>query len=107
MAGAGTESANVGDSASTLPGRNHSAVRVAPLDPEQLRRVLEQVTRARPPPSVMQDAARRLRDAAQQAALQRRPSAEAPRLLLPQVRLRAGWRGLAPGPHPGPDFCSV
>lgn len=92
MAGAEREPGRVGGgAASTLPGRSHSAVRVAPLDPEQLRRVLEQVTRAQPPPSALQDA-RRLRDAAQQAAPQRGPGAEAPRLLLPQVR-RRGWRG--------------
>ena len=42
MAGAEPESGNVGDSGSTLPGRSHGAVRLAPLDPEQLRRVLEQ-----------------------------------------------------------------
>ncbi|KAJ8789986.1 hypothetical protein J1605_004738 [Eschrichtius robustus] len=57
-----------------------SAALVAPLGPEQLRRVLEQVTKAQPPakpppPFVRQDAARRLRDAAQQAALQRGPRA--------------------------------
>ncbi|XP_055448761.1 zinc finger protein 839 isoform X3 [Psammomys obesus] len=83
MAGAEPEPGLVGGGASTLPGRSHSAVRVAPLDPEQLRRVLEQVTRAQPPPPALQDA-RRLRVAAQQAALQRGPGAEAPRLLLPQ-----------------------
>ncbi|XP_060244187.1 zinc finger protein 839 isoform X3 [Meriones unguiculatus] len=83
MAGAQPEPGLVGGGASTLPGRSHSAVRVAPLDPEQLRRVLEQVTRAQPPPPALQDA-RRLRVAAQQAAPQRGPGAEAPRLLLPQ-----------------------
>ncbi|NP_001186714.1 zinc finger protein 839 isoform 2 [Mus musculus] len=82
MAGAEPESGNVGDSGSTLPGRSHGAVRLAPLDPEQLRRVLEQVTRAQPPPSTLPAAARRLRDGAQQA--QRGPGAEAPRLLTPQ-----------------------
>uniref|UniRef100_A0A2K6G058 Zinc finger protein 839 n=1 Tax=Propithecus coquereli TaxID=379532 RepID=A0A2K6G058_PROCO len=65
------------------PGQSDSAARVAPLGPEQLRRVLEQVTKAQPPaeplPFVLQDAARRLRDAAQQAALQRGPDAEPPR----------------------------
>ena len=91
MAGAEPASGNVGDSGSTLPGRSHGAVRLAPLDPEQLRRVLEQVTRAQPPPSTLPAAARRLRDGAQQA--QRGPGAEAPRLLTPQVRRRAGWRG--------------
>lgn len=72
-------------------------MRVAPLDPEQLRRVLEQVTRAQPPPFVLQDAAQRLRDAAQrlrdaaqQTALQRGLGAGAPRLLPPQVRRRRG-----------------
>ncbi|XP_021535378.2 zinc finger protein 839 [Neomonachus schauinslandi] len=70
---------------------------VAPLGPEQLRQVLEQVTKAQPPaeppppPFVLQDAARRLRDAAQQAALQRGPDAEAPRppRLLPPQQLEA------------------
>ncbi|XP_028620381.1 zinc finger protein 839 [Grammomys surdaster] len=84
MAGAEPEPGNVGGSGSTLPGRSHGAVRLAPLDPEQLRRVLEQVTRAQTPPSVLPDAARRLRDAAQQAAQQRGPGAAAPRLLTPQ-----------------------
>ncbi|XP_042638505.1 zinc finger protein 839 [Orycteropus afer afer] len=56
-------------------GPSGSAARLAPLGPEQLRRVLEQVTKAQPSaepppqPFVLQDAARRLRDAAQQAAL--------------------------------------
>ncbi|XP_057587191.1 zinc finger protein 839 isoform X2 [Hippopotamus amphibius kiboko] len=75
------------------PGQSGRAARVAPLGPEQLRRVLEQVTKAQPPaeppppPFVLQDAARRLRDAAQQAAQQRCPGAEParpPRLLPPQ-----------------------
>ncbi|XP_033047122.1 zinc finger protein 839 isoform X3 [Trachypithecus francoisi] len=73
------------------PGQSGSVARVAPLGPEQLRRVLEQVTKAQPPPPpppfVLQDAARRLRDAAQQAVLQRGPGAEPPRpprLLPPQ-----------------------
>nr|KAF6488583.1 zinc finger protein 839 [Rousettus aegyptiacus] len=72
-------------------GRGGSAVRLAPLGPEQLRRVLEQVTRAQPPAEppafVLQDAARRLRDAARQAALRRGPGAgtpRPPRLLPPQ-----------------------
>ncbi|XP_073923225.1 zinc finger protein 839 isoform X2 [Castor canadensis] len=81
-----------------LPGQSVSAARVAPLGPEQLRRVLEQVTKAQspaepppPPPFVPQDAARRLRDAAQQAALQRGPGAEPPRppRLLPPQQLEA------------------
>ncbi|XP_059135544.1 zinc finger protein 839 [Peromyscus eremicus] len=84
MAGAEPEPGSGGGSGSALPGQSHSAVPVAPLDPEQLRRVLEQVTRAQPPPFVLQDAAQRLRDAAQQAALQRGPGAGAPRLLPPQ-----------------------
>ncbi|XP_012601821.2 zinc finger protein 839 [Microcebus murinus] len=77
------------------PGKSSSATRVAPLGPEQLRRVLEQVTKAQPPaeplPFVLQDAARRLRDAAQQAALQRGPDAEPPRppRLLPPQQLEA------------------
>ncbi|XP_065727039.1 zinc finger protein 839 [Phocoena phocoena] len=78
-------------------GQRGSAARVAPLGPEQLRRVLEQVTKAQPPakppppPFVLQDAARRLRDAAQQAALQRGPGAEPPRprRLLPPQQLEA------------------
>ncbi|XP_069346183.1 zinc finger protein 839 isoform X3 [Eulemur rufifrons] len=78
-----------------LPGQSGSAARVAPLGPEQLRRVLEQVTKAQPPaeplPFVLQDAARRLRDAAQQAALQLGPDAEPPRppRLLPPQQLEA------------------
>ncbi|XP_047394967.1 zinc finger protein 839 isoform X2 [Sciurus carolinensis] len=79
------------------PGQGGCAARVAPLDPEQLRRVLEQVTKAQPPaeplppPFLLQDAARRLRDAAQQAALQRAPGAEPPRppRLLPPQQLEA------------------
>ncbi|XP_045416192.1 zinc finger protein 839 [Lemur catta] len=77
------------------PGQSRSAARVAPLGPEQLRRVLEQVTKAQAPaeplPFVLQDAARRLRDAAQQAALQRGPDAEPPRppRLLPPQQLEA------------------
>ncbi|XP_006839676.1 PREDICTED: zinc finger protein 839 [Chrysochloris asiatica] len=85
-----------------LSQRGNTA-RVAPLDPEQLRRVLEQVSKAHspaksplpppppPPPFVLQDAARRLRDAAQQAALQRGPGAELPRppRLLPPQQLEA------------------
>ncbi|XP_026371050.3 zinc finger protein 839 isoform X2 [Ursus arctos] len=74
-------------------GQRDSATRMAPLGPEQLRQVLEQVTKAQPPaeppppPFMLQDAARRLRDAAQQAALQRGPRAKPPlppRLLPPQ-----------------------
>lgn len=77
------------------PGQSGSVARVAPLGPEQLRQVLEQVTKAQPPPPppphfVLQDAARRLRDAAQQAALQRGRGTESPRLLPPQVRRREG-----------------
>ncbi|KAB1277741.1 Zinc finger protein 839 [Camelus dromedarius] len=79
------------------PCQSGSVARVAPLGPEQLRRVLEQVTKAQPPaeppppPFVLQDAARRLRDAAQQAALQRGPGAEPPRppRLLPPQQLEA------------------
>ncbi|XP_036699840.1 zinc finger protein 839 isoform X3 [Balaenoptera musculus] len=78
-------------------GQSGSAARVVPLGPEQLRRVLEQVTKAQPPakppppPFVLQDAALRLRDAAQQAALQRGPGAEPPRppRLLPPQQLEA------------------
>ncbi|XP_004836981.1 zinc finger protein 839 isoform X2 [Heterocephalus glaber] len=85
------------------PGQGRSAAHVAPLGPEQLQRVLEQVTRAQPPPPfVLQDAARRLRDVAQLAALQRPPGAEPPlppRLLPPQqleaicVRVTSGDKG--------------
>lgn len=102
MAGAEPEPGNGGRSGSVPPGQSHSAVRVAPLDPEQLRRVLEQVTRAQPPPFVLQDAAQRLRDAAQQAALQRGPGARAPRLLPPQVRRRGGWRDRRSEPRSSP-----
>ncbi|XP_045757515.1 zinc finger protein 839 isoform X2 [Mirounga angustirostris] len=72
-------------------GRSGTGARVAPLGPEQLRQVLEQVTKAPPPPFVLQDAARRLRDAAQQAALRRGPDAEAPRppRMLPPQQLEA------------------
>ncbi|XP_032764370.1 zinc finger protein 839 isoform X3 [Rattus rattus] len=80
MAGAEPEPGKVGGSGSTLPGRSHGTVRLAPLDPEQLQRVLEQVTRAQPPPSVLSDAGRRLPDGAQQTG----PGAEAPRLLTSQ-----------------------
>lgn len=90
MAGAEPEPENRSGSDSALPGQSLSAVRVAPLDPEQLRWVLKQVTRAQPPPFVLQDAAQRLRDAAQQTALQRGLGAGAPRLLPPQVRRRRG-----------------
>ncbi|XP_061251407.1 zinc finger protein 839 isoform X3 [Bos javanicus] len=79
-----------------LSSQRGSAARVAPLGPEQLRRVLEQVTKAQPPaepppPPCVLDAARRLRDAAQQAALQRGPGAEPPRppRLLPPQQLEA------------------
>lgn len=108
------------------PGQIGSAARVAPLGPEQLRRVLEQVTKAQPPaepppPFVLQDAARRLRDAAQQAALQRGPSAGPPRpqrLLPPKVRRREGRgeteapreprpRGGRPEPHPRFSFSAL
>ncbi|XP_037687740.1 zinc finger protein 839 isoform X2 [Choloepus didactylus] len=78
------------------PGQSDRAARVAPLGPEQLRRVLEQVTKAQPPavpppPFVLQDAAQRLRDAAQQAALQLGPGADPPRRprLLPPQQLEA------------------
>lgn len=95
----GSEDGGGGGGGRAPRGQSGSAAPVAPLGPEQLRRVLEQVTKAQPPaeppppPFVLQDAARRLRDAAQQAALQRGPGAEAPRpprLLPPQVRRREG-----------------
>ncbi|KAM5241568.1 zinc finger protein 839 isoform 2-T2 [Hipposideros larvatus] len=94
-----------------LPGQSGSATRVAPLGPEQLRRVLEQVTRAPPPaqppppPFVLQDAARRLRDAAQQAALQRGPGAEPPRppRLLPPQQLEAIYVKVTPGETKGQE----
>ncbi|XP_042846543.1 zinc finger protein 839 isoform X1 [Panthera tigris] len=94
----GSEDGGGGGGGRAPPGPGGSASRVAPLDPEQLRRVLEQVTKAQPPaerppppPFVPQDAARRLRDAAQQAALQRGPGAQPPRppRLLPPQQLEA------------------
>ncbi|XP_063499900.1 LOW QUALITY PROTEIN: zinc finger protein 839 [Symphalangus syndactylus] len=96
-AGGGSEDGGDGGGP-TLPGQSGSVARVAPLGPEQLRRVLEQVTKAQPPPPppppppfVLQDAARRLRDAAQQAALQRGRGTEPPRppRLLPPQQLEA------------------
>ncbi|XP_030739184.1 zinc finger protein 839 isoform X5 [Globicephala melas] len=93
----GSEDGGGGGGRRAPAGQRGSAARVAPLGPEQLRRVLEQVTKAQPPakppppPFVLQDAARRLRDAAQQAALQRGPGAEPPRprRLLPPQQLEA------------------
>uniref|UniRef100_A0A8C9AR85 Zinc finger protein 839 n=1 Tax=Prolemur simus TaxID=1328070 RepID=A0A8C9AR85_PROSS len=91
----GSEDGDGGGGGRAPPGQSRSAARVAPLGPEQLRRVLEQVTKAQAPaeplPFVLQDAARRLRDAAQQAALQRGPDAEPPRppRLLPPQQLEA------------------
>nr|XP_007986089.2 LOW QUALITY PROTEIN: zinc finger protein 839 [Chlorocebus sabaeus] len=93
-AGGGSEDGG-GGGGPAPPGQSASVARVAPLGPEQLRRVLEQVTKAQPPPPpppfVLQDAARRLRDAAQQAALQRGQGAEPPRppRLLPPQQLEA------------------
>ncbi|XP_077797863.1 zinc finger protein 839 isoform X4 [Macaca mulatta] len=93
-AGGGSEDGG-GGGGPAPPGQSGSVARVAPLGPEQLRRVLEQVTKAQPPPPpppfVLQDAARRLRDAAQQAALQRGQGAEPPRppRLLPPQQLEA------------------
>ncbi|XP_062037114.1 zinc finger protein 839 isoform X2 [Lepus europaeus] len=88
MADAEPEAEGGGGGGRDPPGQSRSAARMAPLGPEQLRRVLEQVTKA---PVVLQDAARRLRDAAQQAALQRGPGAEPPRppRLLPPQQLEA------------------
>ncbi|XP_008823881.1 zinc finger protein 839 isoform X2 [Nannospalax galili] len=72
---AGAEPGPEDDGGQASWSRSRSAGLVAPLDPEQLRRVLEQVTRAQPPPPLgLQGAARRLRDAAEGA----------PRLLPPQ-----------------------
>ncbi|XP_059951589.1 zinc finger protein 839 isoform X1 [Mesoplodon densirostris] len=93
----GSEDGGGGSGGGAPAGQRGGAARVAPLGPEQLRRVLEQVTKAQPPakppppPFVLQDAARRLRDAAQQAALQRGPGAEPPRppRLLPPQQLEA------------------
>ncbi|XP_036738444.2 zinc finger protein 839 isoform X2 [Manis pentadactyla] len=95
------------------PHQSGRAARVAPLGPEQLRRVLEQVAKARlpaePPPFVLQDAAQRLRNVAQQAALQRGPGAEPPRaqrLLTPQqleaicVKVTSGDRKVQERPMP-------
>uniref|UniRef100_A0A2K5E9Q6 Zinc finger protein 839 n=1 Tax=Aotus nancymaae TaxID=37293 RepID=A0A2K5E9Q6_AOTNA len=96
-AGGGSEDGGGGGGPAPA-GQSGSVARVAPLDPEQLQRVLERVTKARPPPPpppappfVLQEAARRLRDAAQQAALQRGPGAESPRppRLLPPQQLEA------------------
>nr|XP_018865361.3 zinc finger protein 839 isoform X2 [Gorilla gorilla gorilla] len=92
-AGGGSEDGG-GGGGPAPPGQSGSVARVAPLGPEQLRQVLEQVTKAQPPPPppfVLQDAARRLRDAAQQAALQRGRGTEPPRLprLLPPQQLEA------------------
>ncbi|KAM5177169.1 zinc finger protein 839 isoform 3-T3 [Callospermophilus lateralis] len=93
-----------GGSGRVPPGQGGNAARVAPLNPEQLRRVLEQVTKAQPPAEpppafVLQDAARRLRDAAQQAALQRAPGAEPPRppRLLPPQQLETICVKVTPG----------
>ncbi|KAK2498606.1 hypothetical protein MC885_001962 [Smutsia gigantea] len=89
------DSSEDGGGGVATPRQSGCATLVAPLGPEQLRRVLEQVARAQPPaeppPFVLQDAARRLRDAAQQAALQRGPGAEPPRAsrLLPPQQLEA------------------
>ncbi|XP_039318889.1 LOW QUALITY PROTEIN: zinc finger protein 839 [Saimiri boliviensis] len=88
-AGGGSEDGG-GGGGPAPPGQSGSVARVAPLDPEQLRRVLERVTKAQPPPPppfLLQEVARRLRDAAQQAAPPRGPGAEPqrpPRLLPPQ-----------------------
>ncbi|NP_001371994.1 zinc finger protein 839 isoform 3 [Homo sapiens] len=93
-AGGGSEDGG-GGGGPAPPGQSGSVARVAPLGPEQLRQVLEQVTKAQPPPPpppfVLRDAARRLRDAAQQAALQRGRGTEPPRLprLLPPQQLEA------------------
>ncbi|XP_023561432.1 zinc finger protein 839 isoform X2 [Octodon degus] len=57
------------------PGRRGSAAHVAPLGPEQLRRVLAQVTRVQPPPPPTV-----LQEAAQQAAVQHAPGTDPPRL---------------------------
>lgn len=107
-AGGGSEDGG-GGGGPAPPGQSASVARVAPLGPEQLRRVLEQVTKAQPPPPpppfVLQDAARRLRDAAQQAALQRGQGAEPPRpprLLPPQVRRRRDVGKLRPEGCRGP-----
>ncbi|XP_077907053.1 zinc finger protein 839 isoform X5 [Ictidomys tridecemlineatus] len=93
-----------GGSGRVPPSQGGNAARVAPLDPEQLRRVLEQVTKAQPPAEpppafVLQDAAQRLRDAAQQAALQRAPGAEPPRppRLLPPQQLETICVKVTPG----------
>ncbi|XP_046309025.1 zinc finger protein 839 isoform X2 [Marmota monax] len=99
-----------GGSGRVPPGQGGNAARVAPLDPEQLRRVLEQVTKAQPPAEpppafVLQDAARRLRDAAQQAALQRAPGAEPPRppRLLPPQQLETICVKVTPGDVKGQE----
>ncbi|XP_035869966.1 LOW QUALITY PROTEIN: zinc finger protein 839 [Phyllostomus discolor] len=117
MAGAEPEAKGSGEGGGgggrAPPARSGSAVRVAPLGPEQLRRVLEQVTKSQPPskppppppPFVLQDAVRRLRDAAQEAALQRGPGSEPlrpPRLLPPQ-QLGAVCVKVTPGETEGPE----
>ncbi|XP_066130859.1 zinc finger protein 839 [Saccopteryx bilineata] len=76
MAGAQLEPED-GGGGRARPSRSGSAARVAPLGPEQLQQVLEQVTKA-PPPVALQDAVRRLRYAAQQAAPPRGPRAPPP-----------------------------
>nr|KAF6503603.1 zinc finger protein 839 [Molossus molossus] len=113
MAGAEPEAedgSEDGGGARAPPGRSGSAVRVAPLGPEQLRRVLEQVTKAQapsepPPPFVLQDAVRRLRDAARQASLQRGPGAEPPRppRLLPPQQLETICVKVTPGETKGQE----
>ncbi|XP_053522062.1 zinc finger protein 839 isoform X2 [Artibeus jamaicensis] len=110
MAGAEPEAEGSGEGGGgggrAVPARGGSAVRVAPLGPEQLRRVLERVAKAQPPakpppppPFGLQDAVRRLRDAAQQAAPQRGPGAEPPRppRPLPPQRLEAVCVKATPG----------
>ncbi|XP_036847585.2 zinc finger protein 839 isoform X2 [Manis javanica] len=107
------DSSEDGGGGVATPHQSGRAARVAPLGPEQLRRVLEQVAKARlpaePPPFVLQDAAQRLRNVAQQAALQRGPGAEpprAPRLLTPQqleaicVKVTSGDRKTQERPMP-------
>ncbi|KAM5341080.1 zinc finger protein 839 [Glossophaga mutica] len=108
MAGAEPE-AEGGGGGPAPAARSGGTVRVAPLGPEQLRRVLEQVTKAQPPakppppPFALQDAVRRLRDAAQQASLQRGPGAEPPRQprLLPPQHLEATCVKVPPGETEG------
>ncbi|XP_036887302.1 zinc finger protein 839 [Sturnira hondurensis] len=119
MAGAESEAEGCGEGGGgggrAPPARGGSAVRVAPLGPEQLRRVLERVAKAQPPakpppaPFVLQDAVRRLWDATQQAALQQGPGAEPPRQprLPPPQQLEAVCVKVTPGETEGRERLTI